>query len=88
MAEDVKETVEQVIRELAEERNLQLPTLTGETEIVDELGFNSLMVAALIANLEEVFGVDPFAAEDVMITDIRTIKDLAEVYAVCLEQSN
>lgn len=88
MEQDIKATVARVIREVAEERDLQLPTLTDDAEIVDELGFNSLTVAALIATLEEVFGVDPFAAEDVMITDIRTVKDLAEVYANCLERSN
>ncbi len=87
MSSDVKVTIENVIRAVAEERSLSLPELKDNTEIVDELGFSSLMVAALIANLEEEFGFDPFQQEDVMITDIRTIKDLCNVYASCLERS-
>ena len=69
--EDVKAKIEKVIRKIAEERSLTLPALKNDTEIVDELGFSSMMVAGLIANLEEEFGVDPFQDEDVMITDIQ-----------------
>jgi len=87
MGIDLKELIEKVIRAVAEERNLRLPALDDKTEIVDELGFKSLTVAALIANLEEVVGVDPFQDEDVMITDIRTIKDFREVYERCLARS-
>jgi acyl carrier protein len=81
MDTDVKSLIERVIRRVAEERGLSLRALTERTEIVDELGFSSLLVATLIANLEEEFGVDPFQDENVMITDIRTIKDLCDVYA-------
>lgn len=84
MSIDVKESIERIIQAVAEERGLALPEFKDGTEIVDELGFSSLTVAALIANLEEVLGVDPFQDEDVMITDIRTVKDLREVYERCL----
>jgi len=69
-----------VIRRVAEERHLKLPEIADSTEIVDELGFSSLQVATLIANLEEELGVDPFQDEDVMIADVRTVKDLNEIY--------
>lgn len=84
MSADVKHLVEKVIRRVAAERNLQLPEFADSTEIVDELGFSSLQVAILIANLEEEFGVDPFQDEDVMIADVRTIKDLGDIYAKAL----
>ena len=84
MDADVKGVVERVIRAIAEERSLKLPALNEHTELVDELGFSSLMVATLIANLEEAFGVDPFQQEDVMVTDLRTVGDLCEVYSRCL----
>lgn len=87
MSVEVKAVIEKVIRTIAEQRNLSLPELKDGTEIVDELGFSSLTVAALIANLEEELGVDPFQDEDVMITNIRTIKELCDVYASCLESS-
>jgi len=86
MSVEVKEVINKVIKAVAEERNLRLPGLRDDTEIVDELGFSSLMVATLILILEEELGVDPFQDEDVMITDIRTIHDLCEVYARCLSR--
>lgn len=87
MSNEVRDIIERVIRSVAEQRNLTLPVLKDSTEIVDELGFSSLTVAALIATLEEEFGIDPFQDEDVMITDIRTIRDLCNVYENCLERS-
>ncbi|HEX8611500.1 MAG TPA: acyl carrier protein [Telluria sp.] len=84
---NVRDEIDKVIRKIAEERSLTLPALKDDTEIVDELGFSSMMVAGLIANLEEELGVDPFQDEDVMITDIRTIKHLCDVYVSCLARS-
>lgn len=84
---DVRQVLDKVIRKIAEERSLSLPALKDDTELVDELGFSSMMVAGLIANLEEELGVDPFQDEDVMITDIRTIKHLCDVYVSCLARS-
>lgn len=81
---DVKVVVESVIKEVAEAQNIQLPVLKGKHELVDDLGFTSLYVAALVANLEEELGIDPFEDEDVMITDIRTIDDICQVYRDCL----
>jgi acyl carrier protein len=85
MNNDVMNLIQKVIRRIAAERNLQLPPLADSTEIVDELGFSSLMVATLLAHLEEEFGFDPFQDENVMITDIRTLKDLGDTYAKGLE---
>lgn len=84
MSNEINEVIERVIRSVAAQRKLSLPALKDETEIVDELGFTSWAVAALIANLEDEFGVDPFQEEDVMITDIRTIGDLRDAYENCL----
>jgi hypothetical protein len=83
----VKERVRGVIGEIAEERGLALPELRDDAEIVDELGFSSMTVAALIARLEEALEVDPFEDENVMITDIRTVGDLCGVYERALGQS-
>lgn len=85
---EVKKTIERVLKEVSELQKINLPALKDSLEIVDDLGFTSLSVAALIANLEEVFGFDPFEDEDVMITDVRTIEDLCKVYAAHLEKTN
>lgn len=83
---DVQGVIEKLLRAIADERGLDLPAFGPHTEIVDELGFSSLMVATLVAHLEEELGVDPFQDEDVSITDIRTVQDLAGAYAACLER--
>lgn len=80
MSNDTKNAIMQVIKEVARQNKLQLPPLREDMEIVDELGFTSLAVASVIANLEEILIVDPFQDEGVMITDIRTIGDLCAVY--------
>lgn len=84
MSNDTKSAIMQVIKEVARQNKLQLPPLREDMEIVDELGFTSLAVASVIANLEEILIVDPFQDEGVMITDIRTIGDLCTVYENCL----
>lgn len=84
MSTEVKSVIEKIIRSIAQERSLPLSAFNDSSEIVDELGFSSLTVAALIASLEEELGVDPFQQDDVMITDIRTVGDLRRVYERCL----
>lgn len=84
MSTEVKSVIEKLIRRIADERNITLPAFGDNTEIVDELGFSSLTVAALIAGLEEELGVDPFQQDDVMITDIRSVGDLRRAYERCL----
>ncbi len=83
---EVKETIENILKEIANNNKKVLPELQSHLELVDDLGFTSLNVAELIANLEEQLEMDPFQDEDVMITDIRTIGDLCNVYISCFEK--
>lgn len=76
----VQDIIVKTIHAVAAQRGLNLPPLTDATEIVDEMGFTSLTVAALLASLEEAFGVDPFVHENVTLADIRTLADLYGVY--------
>lgn len=86
--EEVKLKIIEVIKVVAQQQKITISSISGEDEIVDDLGFSSLSVAALIANLEEVFGGDPFTEDDVMITDIRTIDDLSQVYTAYIEKAS
>lgn len=86
-ADHVKTTIERTIQEIAGQHALKLPALKEHLEFVDGLGFTSLLVAELVANLEEAFGIDPFQDENVMITDIRTINDLCKVYVASLQKT-
>lgn len=84
MSTDIKSVVENVIKEVAQMHDVNLTNLKGNHELVDEIGLTSLMVAAIIANLEEELDIDPFEDEDVMITDIVTVDDLVKVYKTSL----
>lgn len=77
---EVNRIVKSVIQDVALDHNISLPSLKDEHELVDDLQLNSLSVAAVVANLEDQLGFDPFEDEDIAITDLRTIKDLEMVY--------
>jgi acyl carrier protein len=81
---DIQTAVEKAIRDVADEWDLELPPLRPDSELVDELGFSSMTVVSLTMNLEEELGVDPFADRSVMLTDMRTIQDLCDVYGRAL----
>jgi len=84
---DIKDVIEKAIRDVADEWELTLPELRPESELVDELGFSSMTVVALTMDLEKELGIDPFRDRSVMLTDMRTIQDLCDVYSRCLESS-
>lgn len=83
---EVKIKVDEAIKEIANQQKIKLPTLQGHLEIVDDLGFTSLSVGLLITRLEDIFDVDPFEDEDVMIDDMRSIQGIYKVYQSCLEK--
>jgi acyl carrier protein len=79
---DVAGVVEQEARELLVEAFVEVEELSPDDNLV-ELGFNSLMLARLVALLETSIGVDPFA-EHAVISDVHTIGDLVRVYSDAL----
>lgn len=85
---EVKEKIEQIIQEVAQRHDLNLPNLSGGHDIIDDLGFTSLSVVALFSNLEETFDIDPFENDDIIIGDIKTIEDLCEIYVQGLGQKS
>jgi acyl carrier protein len=52
--------------------------------IVETLGFQSLDVGTLTAFLEIEFGVDPFATGQAVVTEIRTVGDICDLYFRCM----
>ncbi len=76
---DVRTLVMEEIRTLLLEDADGVEALTGHEEL-HELGLNSLLLARLVIQLEAVVGVDPFAREDVAISDVRSVDDLVAAY--------
>ena len=49
-----------------------------------ELDINSLMLARLLIQLEDHFGVDPFVQGNAVVSDVRSVNDLITAYCSAL----
>lgn len=84
---DIEIAVRECILQVAREQLIELPELTSQHRVVDDLGFSSLDVATLTALLEHKFKVDPFQSGMASITEIRTLQDMFNLYNRCLNQT-
>ncbi|MFI9648084.1 phosphopantetheine-binding protein [Streptomyces sp. NPDC052040] len=75
---DVRTLVHQLVTGILREEAPDLPEPTGQEELA-ALGLTSLMLARLVIELEAATGADPFS-EDVVLSDVRYLDDLAGVY--------
>ncbi|MCX4746051.1 phosphopantetheine-binding protein [Kitasatospora sp. NBC_01287] len=69
---------EQIIDLLAE-AGIEHGEITG-AEPLNAVGLSSLLLARLIIQLELDLGVDPFAEGDLVVSDVRTVGELAAAY--------
>lgn len=75
---DVRNVIYDQIQLVAKNQKKKLAPLS-DTVLLLESGFDSLCVAILVANLEDVLGVDPFGSgDDVDVPS--TIGDLVRIY--------
>jgi acyl carrier protein len=81
--EDVKDKIKALIVDIMAQSDLPEKTITDTSLIVKDLGFTSLDVAELIANLEMELGIDPFS-NGVSLLDVRSFGDICEVYSKSL----
>lgn len=82
----IKAIVLEHISELLKEADVEHGEFTG-AEALNAIGLSSLLLARLIIQLEIDLDVDPFAEEDLVISDIRTVDELVEAYAGALSAS-
>lgn len=85
---DIKVTVKNIIRQIANEQSIPIQDIADEHAIVDDLGFCSLDIATLVALLETEFDVDPFINGLTAVTEIRTVNDICEIYTRFLKDKN
>jgi acyl carrier protein len=57
----IRDTVLNLIREVAAEQNKELPPLTDDLQLLDS-GLDSLCFAILVSRLEDATGNDPFVS--------------------------
>ena len=77
--DQVAELVRDEIRQLLEENGRPAVTLSDTDNLARDLGFSSLDLAQLVAQLEQRIGEDPFT-ERVPITSVRNVRDLVDAY--------
>lgn len=78
---DYRDVIYDTLKRVAEDEHLELPPLSDDKSLVDELGFRSLHIARILAILEIELDVDPFASGELPITNVRTVGDLCNAYA-------
>ena len=76
--DEVMTTVRDTIAELLERSEREVPAMSPSQDLM-ATGLTSLDLAAVIANLENHWHVDPFL-EQVSITEIRTVGELCQAY--------
>jgi len=75
----MKDTVLEVMREIAAESDLTLVSHIDDSTVLLESGLDSLGFAILVASLEEKLGYDPFSMMDEPVYP-RTLGEFVEVY--------
>ena len=71
--------IQDIVVRLVREKGGAAPTVSAETELLgDDVGIDSLDLATLVRELEDLTGHDPFADGFV---DFRTAAELARLYA-------
>jgi acyl carrier protein len=81
----VMDSVLASVSELAKEKSFRSEDVDESSRLVEDIGFESLDLARLVAILDFQTGLDPFSAL-VAVTSVRTVGDLCEAYAKAHEQ--
>jgi acyl carrier protein len=84
MMSTTEEVIENVVRAMSAQHTPHLPLIEKSTQLEEELGFTPWMVFELLARLTQVLDVDPLEDEDVLLSEVRTVGDLCNIYDNCL----
>ncbi|NKB24241.1 MAG: acyl carrier protein [Kiritimatiellae bacterium] len=84
---EINQTVKDFIMQINEEQELGISEVQDDDSLVEDLGFSSLYVASLVAFLENKLEVDPFSTNRAVITEMRTVEDIAKAYEKSLNTS-
>ncbi|MCX8131434.1 MAG: acyl carrier protein [Clostridia bacterium] len=82
--EQTEKIIKNVIQEILEQKPYKVTEIKDEQRLIEDLGFSSLDIAQLIAHLEIELDADPFS-QGALISSVRTVKSLIEVYQACLD---
>lgn len=82
---EVREKILEEITDIQKHSERGDQPVNDDSQIVQDLGFTSLDVAELIANLEMEFDVDPFS-NGVSLMKVRTFGDFCRVYQEAFQE--
>jgi len=81
---EVEKKVMKCIERVAQEQSIPLKQIKPSDRVVEDLGFQSLDVGTLTAFLEMEFKIDPFTAGIAVVTEIRTVQEVCDLYFRCV----
>ncbi len=79
--------VKENLLKIARQRSGEIAQIEERQLLREDLGFNSLDLAQLVASLEMTLNVDPFARE-ASLPSVRTVGDLIQCYAHCFPDAD
>jgi acyl carrier protein len=74
----VRSTITSQFQQVAQEHQRTLTPLSDDTKLI-ESGLDSLSFAVIVARLEDLLGIDPFNAADVLEFPV-TFRDIVRLY--------
>ena len=82
---EINAAIKRIVKQVADQQGIEVGEIEDHHAVVDDLHFASLDVATLTSLFKRELGVNPFMMGIAAITEIRTIKEISEVYQRALE---
>lgn len=78
--EEIKNTIRELITEIAEDMDVEEETITDEASFVEDMGLDSMALLEVLATMEKKFGVSIPESEFPNITSINKCTDTVQKY--------
>lgn len=78
--EEIKETIRELITEIAEDMDVEESSITDEAKFVEDMGLDSMALLEVLATMEKKFGVSIPETEFPNITSINQCTDTVQKY--------
>ncbi|XYY59202.1 acyl carrier protein [Bacillus velezensis] len=76
---EMKQIIAQIIQDIQEQQSYRAVEAGDDVRVIEDLGFSSLDIAQLVAQMEMETGVDPFSQGET-ISSITTVGDICDIY--------
>ena len=80
--EEIRESIRELITEIAEDMDIDESTITDDAKFIDDMGLDSMALLEVLATMEKKFGVSIPESEFPNVTSINKCADTVEKYLV------